>query len=173
MNKGRLANIYKYEKLENVELSLWKSISITVILFLMALIKAWANWMQLRAYEPRYAICVRTLLVSLLFIFLLYFLGDVFNLVGKQTVCKDGKLIFAGTTKGKAFSHKLGDVLRILLFVGAVVGSAAVLATKDFDAIFSLAISWALWLTLGFVARRGVRKTYVSLLIAVLLIAVY
>lgn len=166
--------LWDYTQFENEQISLGKCAFLIICLFVMAFVKTVVIGLQLKRDTSCFSIAMVILHISLLTIFLIYLLGDIANILAGKTKHIKGKLVFEGLSKTKQYLCKLGDTLRIILFiVTAVVSVVQLFETRDMNIILSISISWGLWATVGFVARRWVKKTYLSLLVAVMIVRIY
>lgn len=104
--------------------------------------------------------------------FLLYFIGDLYDIkVGKGSI-EEGIIYFSGRTKVKDFLFRVGDILRWIIFIGMVCGSAWIIwMLKDLTMGIHILGIWLLYGGCGFIYRIRFQQSYISQLVIAVLVA--
>ena len=114
------------------------------------------------------------LYLALIINFLIYFTGDLHDIVKGKGVCIEGIIYFFSRTKLKNLLFRIGDILRWGILAGSICISVAVLiAAKDNVLAVNLLRLWLIYGSVGFVYRLRVRNSYISLLIIQVLLAAF
>ncbi|MGC6175591.1 hypothetical protein [Lacrimispora sp. 38-1] len=106
------------------------------------------------------------LYLALNFIFLLYFTGDLHDIIKGKGIYSDGIMYFSSRTKFKDILFRVGDILRLVILLGSICISAAILIfVKDGVLAINVLKMWLIYCTIGYIYRLRVRRSYLSLLL--------
>ncbi|WP_420216424.1 hypothetical protein [Lacrimispora sp. AGF001] len=98
--------------------------------------------------------------------FLLYFTGDLHDIIQGKGIYSDGVIYFSSRTKFKDILFRFGDIFRLVILFGSISVSAATLIfVKDGVIAIYIFKMWLIYFTIGYIYRLRVRRSYLSLLL--------
>lgn len=112
------------------------------------------------------------LYLALDIIFLLYFTGDLHDIIQGKGINSDGIMYFSSRTKFKDILFRIGDILRLVILLGSICISVAILLfVKDGVIAINVLKMWLIYCTIGYIYRLRVRQSYISLLLIEIFLA--
>lgn len=112
------------------------------------------------------------LYLVLLGVFLIYFIGDIHDMIAGKGTCVNGALYFTSRTKFKDRLFRIGDILKWGILLGSICASiAAFFVVKDEILAVNVLKMWLIFCCVAFIYRLRVQRSYISLLVAEVFLA--
>ena len=98
--------------------------------------------------------------------FLLYFTGDLHDIIQGKGIYSDGVIYFYSRTKFKDILFQFGDIFILIILFGSIsVSAATLILVKDGVIAIYIFKMWLIYFTIGYIYRLRVRRSYLSLLL--------
>lgn len=156
--------VKKQSKLPGIPLK--KSAAVISILLILSIISLVLKILLIDKGNLYFNQLSLVLYLALNIAFLLYFAGDIHDIIQGKGIYSDGIMYFSSRTKFKDILFRLGDILRLVILLGSICISAAILIfVKDGVIAINVLKMWLIYCTIGYIYRLRVRRSYLSLLL--------
>ena len=143
-----------------------KSIAVISILLILSLISLILKIFLVENGNLTFNRLNLALYMALIIIFLIYFTGDLHDLIIGKAVCLDDIMYFPSRSKFKNVMFGLGDILRWATFLGSIsISIAIVFFVKDGVLTIHVFKMWLIYCSIGYIYKLRVRQSYRSLLL--------
>lgn len=106
------------------------------------------------------------LYLALIINFLLYFIGDLHDIIAGKGISIEGKLYFSNRTKFKDILFRIGDILKFGILLGSIcISVVLLLKVKDGVILINVLRMWLIYCIGGFSSRLRYQRSYISLLL--------
>lgn len=97
---------------------------------------------------------------------MLYFTGDIHDIIKGKGIYSDSVIYFTGRTKLEDILFLFGDIFRlVILFESIYVSAVTLILVKDGVVAIYIFKMWLIYFTIGYIYRLRVRRSYLSLLL--------
>ncbi|RFZ78151.1 hypothetical protein DS742_14780 [Lacrimispora amygdalina] len=156
--------VKKQNKLLGIPLK--KSAALILILLILSIISLVLKILLIDKGNLYFNQMSLVLYLALNIVFLLYFAGDIYDIIQGKGICSDGIMYFSSRTKFKDILFRMGDILRLVILLGSICISAAILIfVKDGVIAINVLKMWLIYCTIGYIYRLRIRSSYLSVLL--------
>ena len=156
--------VKKQNKLLGIPLK--KSAALILILLILSIISLVLKILLIDKGNLYFNQMSLVLYLALNIVFLLYFAGDIHDIIQGKGICSDGIMYFSSRTKFKDILFRMGDILRLVILLGSICISAAILIfVKDGVIAINVLKMWLIYCTIGYIYRLRIRSSYLSVLL--------
>ncbi len=156
--------VEKQSKLPGIPLK--KSAALISILLVLSVISLVLKILLINKGDLYFNQLSIALYLALNIIFLLYFTGDLHDIIQGKGIYSDGIMYFSSRTKFKDILFWVGDILRLVILIGSICISVATLIFVN-DGVIAINVlkMWLIYCTIGYIYRLRVGNCYISLLL--------
>lgn len=156
--------VKKQNKLLGIPLK--KSAALILILLILSIISLVLKILLIDKGNLYFNQMSLVLYLALNIVFLLYFAGDIHDIIQGKGICSDGIMYFSSRTKFKDILFRMGDILRLVILLGSICISVAILIfVKDGVIAINVLKMWLIYCTIGYIYRLRIRSSYLSVLL--------
>nr|WP_288828333.1 hypothetical protein [uncultured Clostridium sp.] len=156
--------VKKQNKLLGIPLK--KSAALILILLILSIISLVLKILLIDKGNLYFNQLSLVLYLALNIVFLLYFAGDIHDIIQGKGICSDGIMYFSSRTKFKDILFRMGDILRLVILLGSICISVAILIfVKDGVIAINVLKMWLIYCTIGYIYRLRIRSSYLSVLL--------
>lgn len=143
-----------------------KSLALISALFVISIIGFILNILLIHDGNLHFNLLSLGLYLALIITFLLYFIGDLHDIIVGKGTSIDDKLYFSSRTKFKDILFRIGDVLKFGILLGGILVSVMLLLdAKDEVSAINIFGMWLTYGIVGYTSRLKYQRSYISLLL--------